>query len=823
MRTYLASFDPARAGTSAAWTGSRALVFGGEGASGLLAQIARFDPALVSLTTASATLPTPRAGTVAFWSGAFAFVLGGEDAGGALDDVVRYDPVADVATLLPATLPAARSEASVAWDGTYAYVFGGRDGGTLLADVVRYHPASGAVATMGATLPTARWGTSAVWDGQYTYVFGGSDSSGSLAEVLRYDPVADAVTVRAAALPSAREATSAMFDGANAFVFGGVTGSSRHDQIVKYDPVADATLVMSAKLNTPRFGTSAVWNGSNAIVFAGQTGASSYSAQLLSYSLAPGAPQSLSASTGPGVGEISLAWSPPAANTYSTFTHYRVIRAPPGGSFTLHASVPSASTAFVDAGLSPGADWEYRVIAYDAVRGESPPSNVAGASAPDVPGAPQGFDAARGPGVGEISLSWSAPASNGGMAVDGYLVYRGASSTSLALHQTLGPVTGFVDAGLPDGATYFYQVSARNPVGEGPRSPVESASTMGPPSAPRNVAADGGPGAGEITLTWDAPADDGGASVTAYRVHRGTASGATSFLVELGDVRTFTDTGIPAGETRWYRVSAVNSFGEGARSAEASASAPVPPGAPESLQAQHGASLGEIDLTWQPPDDDGGAALLGYVIHRGEASGSEAPIAVIGPVTTFTDANRPLGTTWHYRVSAFNGAGEGALSNGASFVGTGVDLPEEAQAATRAVVIGLTPSPTALTPGARVRVTLVDNLGGPAPFPVANVTVGVFLLRDAARWAPAPGANLGAAAWSARVANADLAASGGAATFTYPGLGLGAAPALLWARYERPGGDWHEGFYAVGKTTLAAARLPAQGAFAHVATPVFAN
>src|SRR3989454_1134804 len=93
------------------------------------------------------------------------------------------------------------------------------------------------------------------------------------------------------------------------------------------------------------------------------------------------------------------------------------------------------------------------------------------------------------------------------------------------------------------------------------------------PSAPRNLTAV--PGVGEVVLTWQTPASDGGAPITNYTVHRGTASGGETILTSMGDVVTYTDTTVTNGFTYYYEVSAVNRFGVGSRSNEVAAT-PVP-------------------------------------------------------------------------------------------------------------------------------------------------------------------------------------------------------------------------------------------------------
>ncbi len=72
-------------------------------------------------------------------------------------------------------------------------------------------------------------------------------------------------------------------------------------------------------------------------------------------------------------------------------------------------------------------------------------------------------------------------------------------------------------------------------------------------------------------MQWSAPAWDGGSAVTGYDVYRGTSSGGESLLAQVGNVTSYTDSTATNGTTYFYKVSAVNSVGEGAQSGELSA------------------------------------------------------------------------------------------------------------------------------------------------------------------------------------------------------------------------------------------------------------
>ncbi len=66
-----------------------------------------------------------------------------------------------------------------------------------------------------------------------------------------------------------------------------------------------------------------------------------------------------------------------------------------------------------------------------------------------------------------------------------------------------------------------------------------------------------------VTLTWNPPMDDGNATVTEYRIYRGTSPDSLELIASVnGSVTRYIDTNVTKGETYYYSVSAVNSIGE---------------------------------------------------------------------------------------------------------------------------------------------------------------------------------------------------------------------------------------------------------------------
>lgn len=87
-----------------------------------------------------------------------------------------------------------------------------------------------------------------------------------------------------------------------------------------------------------------------------------------------------------------------------------------------------------------------------------------------------------------------------------------------------------------------------------------SAGDTQPPTVPANLTATSGPrGSLSIALKWSASSDNVG--VTGYQVWRSDSSGGTYTLLATTAGTTFTDTGLPRGVFRYYKVKAVDAAG----------------------------------------------------------------------------------------------------------------------------------------------------------------------------------------------------------------------------------------------------------------------
>jgi fibronectin type 3 domain-containing protein len=373
----------------------------------------------------------------------------------------------------------------------------------------------------------------------------------------------------------------------------------------------------------------------------------------------PSAPEGLQAESGDSY--VLLTWMAPydGGSFIESFNVYRGINES-SAAFQIQVQ----DLQFNDTSVINGITYFYHVTAVNSV-GEGPMSNIVDALpqaglVPSIPSAPVGLQTDG--GISEILLTWEPPENNGGALITHYNIYRGTSSGSENLLSTIENALEYIDVSVVHGVIYYYQVSAVNTVGEGPLSNEASGtlSTMTVPSTPQNVTAS--PGNKWITLTWSAPEEDGGSSIINYRIYRATSSGSEVLLATIGNVLTYTDTGLTNEVTYYYKISAMNEVGNGPLSDEvfATPSVPIVPSTVQDLKAEAGDSY--VLVTWAAPSYDGDSPITGYNVYRGTSSDTLSLLISLGTMLEYNDTSVENGITYYYQVTAINAIGEGPIS-----------------------------------------------------------------------------------------------------------------------------------------------------------------
>ncbi|HEU5043332.1 MAG TPA: N,N-dimethylformamidase beta subunit family domain-containing protein, partial [Nocardioidaceae bacterium] len=212
---------------------------------------------------------------------------------------------------------------------------------------------------------------------------------------------------------------------------------------------------------------------------------------------------------------------------------------------------------------------------------------------PSVPGAPTGVTATA--GNGSAAVTWTAPADNGGSSISKFAVtpYIGTTAQTPVTVTGTPPATSTTVTGLTNGTTYTFTVSATNVTGTGPDSSASNAVTPSAPTAPAApTAVTATAGDASAKLTWTAPTNTGGSTITRYTVtpYNGTVAQTPVTVTGTPPVTSTTVTGLANGTTYTFTVSASNVTGTGPDSSASNAVTPTAAPAVTSVTPSDGAA-----------------------------------------------------------------------------------------------------------------------------------------------------------------------------------------------------------------------------------------
>jgi chitodextrinase len=360
----------------------------------------------------------------------------------------------------------------------------------------------------------------------------------------------------------------------------------------------------------------------------------------------------------------------------------------------------TTGTSFQHTGLTAGTTYNYRVSAFDAVPNHSawtatPVSAKTLATDTIKPSVPTLLKATA-VSQSQINLSWAASTDNVG--VKGYYVYV----NDVPLTTTTS--TSFQHTGLTAGTIYKYRVSAYDAVPNNSAwtaTPVSAKTLADPtidataPTVPTLLKATV-VSQSQINLSWTASTDKFG--VTGYYVYvNGIALTTTTGT-------SFQHTGLTAGTTYRYRVSAFDAVPNNSAwtaipvLATTRAADTTKPSVPTLLKATV-VSQSQINLSWAASTDNVG--VKGYYVYV-----NDVPLTTTTG-TSFQHTGLTAGTTYNYRVSAFD-----AVPNNSAWTATPVSAKTLAGDTTApSVPAGL--SATAVSP-TQVNLTWTastDNVG----------------------------------------------------------------------------------------------------------------
>ncbi|MBW3582703.1 MAG: fibronectin type III domain-containing protein [Euryarchaeota archaeon] len=237
----------------------------------------------------------------------------------------------------------------------------------------------------------------------------------------------------------------------------------------------------------------------------------------------------------------------------------------------------------------------------------------------------------------DVEVSWLAPHDDGGLPVDEYHVERVDVATGT---RTLVAKTGMtrVPDALGWNRSYRHEVVAVNAAGASESGRVDHTTPLPPPPlAVEDLATSGDTRHRIVTVSWSPPDMDPRVPVDRYHVHRSVEDGP---FVPLG----MTTSSPWLDEVEWdvdyhYHVVAENEGGMGDPTLPIGALLPLPgpPGLVENIAVSGDRVTAEVTVAWEPPLDDGGADVTGYVVERSDNGSAWSPLASVGPEAVLTD------------------------------------------------------------------------------------------------------------------------------------------------------------------------------------------
>jgi len=172
-------------------------------------------------------------------------------------------------------------------------------------------------------------------------------------------------------------------------------------------------------------------------------------------------------------------------------------------------------------------------------------------------------------------FTWTAPTDFGGAPSVTYTLQRSTDNANWMSYLSVPAGTTVDDTNLTFGQQYYWRVNAVTAAGVSGNSNSVSYLTPTLPTAPGSLtAALTGSTNSAAVLNWVAPSSTSGYAIIGYHIERNVdGAGWTTLVTDTGNAGTvYTNTGLNAGSSYVYRVSAITAVGEGTPSNTATVS-----------------------------------------------------------------------------------------------------------------------------------------------------------------------------------------------------------------------------------------------------------
>ena len=270
---------------------------------------------------------------------------------------------------------------------------------------------------------------------------------------------------------------------------------------------------------------------------------------------------------------------------------------------------------------------------------------------------PDGITATDGDLMAMVRITWN-PVSNAAF----YNVYRSTLAEGGAfvlIGSNISGTTSYNDTNTSAFFPYYYKVSwFDSKTNESAFSTADSGySEAWRAPAPDSVTAIAGGSSDSAIISWT---DGGNTSAVSYTVYQSLSSNGPFLAVSNTASLSAEISGLPTGETAWFRVVAEDVAGNASLVSDpVSFVIPPDPGvtAPAFLSATTGSSTTEVGLSWGISAD-----ATYYRVYRSTSSNGAFNLLQDNEAgTSWSDTAATAGTTYYYRITAVNGSGTESL------------------------------------------------------------------------------------------------------------------------------------------------------------------